>query len=188
MHIINDIKHRLSNLNLSGSSKLVRRSVAGLVALLLALIIFWAGTAVGYRKAMFSYRWHSHYAEQFAGDRSPLALFHDGDADNTPNPHGAFGMIASVQLPLIVIKGPAEAEKTIVVTSETVVRDEHDPAASTTLAAGQGVVVIGRPDDQGRVVASFIRIIPPPPFFDDGASPSSAAPSAASSSAAAPTR
>ena len=135
----------------------------GMIAVLFALVIFWAGMAVGYRKAMFSFHWHSNYAQQFAADRSPLGLPNDGDADNMPNPHGAFGVIVSVQLPAIIIKGPAEAEKTVVVTDKTVVRSFHDQVASSTLAAGQGVVVIGDPDDQGRIVASFIRILPPPP-------------------------
>jgi len=129
--------------------------------LLIALIIFWAGVAIGYNKAIFSYRWHSHYAEQFAGNQSPFAIPNDHDADNMPNPHGAFGTIISAHLPLIIIKGPIEAEKTVIITATTVIRDIHNDAASTTLTEGQGVVVIGSPDEQGRIVASFIRILPP---------------------------
>jgi len=127
----------------------------------IAFIIFWAGMAVGYKKAMFSYRWHSNYAQQFAQNGSPFALPSDSDEDNMPNPHGAFGMIVSVHLPTMMIKGPVEAEKTIIITNDTTVRDIHNQAASTTLINGQNVVVIGEPDDQGRIVASFIRILPP---------------------------
>lgn len=137
------------------------KPVGVLIALFAAFLIFWAGTAVGYRKAMFSYRWHSNYAEQFAGDRSPLALPMDGDGDIMPNPHGAFGVIVSESLPTLIIKGPHEAEKTIVVTPETTIKNIHDDAASSSLAVGQGVVTIGAPDEQGRIVASFIRILPP---------------------------
>ena len=131
-----------------------------LVGILIVIIIFWAGIAVGYHKAQFSNNWHSHYAEQFTSKQSPFSIPNDSDADNMPNPHGAFGQIISANLPLIIIKGPIEAEKTIVVTNTTVVRDVHDQVASTSLVAGQGVVVIGYPDEQGRVVASFIRILP----------------------------
>jgi hypothetical protein len=126
----------------------------------IALIIFWAGMAVGYRKAMFSYHWHSNYAEQFAQNGSMLDLPTDNDSDNMPNPHGAFGMIVSVQLPTMIIKGPVEAEKTIVISTSTLIRDIHDQTASTSLSAGQNVVVIGEPDEQGRIIASFVRILP----------------------------
>ena len=137
-------------------------ALKALGVLLVALIVFWAGMAVGYRKAMFSYSWHSHYAQQFAEDHSPL-FPNDGDADNMPNPHGAFGMVVAAHLPTIVIKGPNEAEKTVSIQSGTQVRSFHDAAASTTIKNGDFVVVIGSPDDEGRIVASFIRILPPPP-------------------------
>jgi len=133
-----------------------------LAVALIALLIFWAGTVVGYRKAAFSYRWDDSYARQFAGERSPLGFFDQDVSDRTPNPHGAFGQVVSVSLPVIVIKGPAEAEKEVVIGSTTVIRSFHDATASTTLMPGNTVVVIGSPNNSGQIEASFIRIMPPP--------------------------
>lgn len=130
-------------------------------AALIAFIIFWAGMAIGYKKAMFAYTWHSNYDKQFAGSQSPFDILDNRDADSMPNAHGAFGMIVSNRLPYIVVKGSFEAEKTIVVTNSTIVRDIHDQTASTSLGTGQSVVVMGWPDEQGRIIASFIRILPP---------------------------
>ncbi|MDE2037844.1 MAG: hypothetical protein KGI69_01300 [Patescibacteria group bacterium] len=142
-----------------GSSAL-SKLVAVLAVLLVALVIFWAGMAVGYRKAVFSYQWDDSYAKQFGGPHSPFMP----DADDASlNSHGAFGQIVAVRLPEFTVKGPAEAEKNVLVSDGTVIRYFHDQASTSDLSVGSTVVVIGEPDGQGRIQASLIRIVPPPP-------------------------
>ncbi|MDE1975399.1 MAG: hypothetical protein KGI49_02740 [Patescibacteria group bacterium] len=140
-------------------SSLVSRLIAVLGVLVAALIIFWAGTAVGYREASFSYAWDSSYARQFGGPHSPFMIGPDID-DSSLNSHGAFGVVVGVRMPEFTVKGPTEAEKNIVVATGTVIRYFHSEASSTAISPGETVVVIGEPDSQGRIQASLVRIVP----------------------------
>jgi len=138
------------------------RLVGILGVLLVALIIFWAGTAVGYREAVFSHQWDDNYAVEFGGSHSPFLPGMDGD-DSSLNSHGAFGQIVAVRMPEFTVKGPAEAEKDIIVEDGTIIRYFHGQASTSELVPGETVVVIGEPDNQGRIQASLIRIVPPAP-------------------------
>lgn len=129
--------------------------------LFVALLVFWAGTAVGYKQAAFSYHWNDNYSRQFGGPRSPLGF--QSDSDEPMSAHGAFGTIIGVKLPEIVVKGGGDVEKTVTVNGATVIRRFHDAASTTDLSNGQTVVVIGEPDSQGNINASLIRIVPPMP-------------------------
>ena len=133
-----------------------------LSVLLAILIIFSAGLFVGYRKAEFSYHWSNNYYRDFGGPHSPFGMMSGGD-DATPNPHGAFGTVVSVNLPSIAVKGPREAEKVIIIGPRTIVHLLRNLATSSDIHAGQSIIVVGEPDEQGQIQASFIRILPPPP-------------------------
>ena len=135
------------------------RLIAILCVLLAVLLVFWAGTAVGYREARFSGDWENNYARQFGGPGSPFVPQGLGD-DSFMSAHGAFGQIVGVRLPEIVVKGAAESEKTVTVNSGTVIRHLHALATTTDLAPGETVIVIGEPDDKGDIQASLIRIMP----------------------------
>lgn len=130
-----------------------------LVLFLAAILIFAIGMKVGYRKAMFSYHWNDTYAQEFGGPRSPFMMM-DNNADETPNPHGAFGTVIAVRMPNIVIKNKNEAERLVNIGTTTVVRRFHDLAASTTIRVGDNLVILGNSDDNGYINATFIRIVP----------------------------
>lgn len=78
--------------------------------LLVVLLIFWAGTAVGSREARFSRDWEDNYMNQFGGPGSPFVQQGDQD-DSFLSAHGAFGEVVGIRLPDMVIKGSAESEK-----------------------------------------------------------------------------
>ena len=140
----------------SGYNKLI----ISLGSLLAFLVIFAAGMAVGYREAAFSYHWQSNYGPGFSDPSSPFAPFiHDGD---DTNPHGAFGEIVSFKPPYLMVKGANQAESIITVGSSTIIRHIRAFGTTTDLLPGQEVVIIGTPDDSGRIQASFIRVVPPP--------------------------
>jgi hypothetical protein len=132
--------------------------------LLAILVIFGAGVFVGYRKADFSYRWSNNYYQDFGGMHSPFAPMgmSDGD-DNAPTPHGAFGTVIGVNLPTFAVKGQNEAEKVIIIGPQTIIRSMHNLGTTTDIHTGQSVIIIGEPDAQGQVIASFIRIVPASP-------------------------
>ncbi|MDB5238868.1 MAG: hypothetical protein JWO00_203 [Candidatus Parcubacteria bacterium] len=133
--------------------------------LVVALAIFWLGTVVGSRHAEFSSRWSNHYAENFGGMRSPFAMpsgsGSPGD-DRLDASNGAVGTVMSVNLPNIAVKNQSEAEKVIVVGSTTIIRKMRSPATVTDIRVGDFLVTVGTPDDQGRIVATFVRIMPTP--------------------------
>lgn len=134
--------------------------VTALGILLAVLVIFGAGVFVGYRKADFSYRWSDNYYRDFGGPNSPLGMS-DAD-DNAQTPHGAFGTVIGVNLPTFAVKGQNEAEKIIIVGPQTVIRTLRNSGTTTDIHVGQSVIIIGEPDDQGQIDASFVRIVPAP--------------------------
>jgi hypothetical protein len=142
------------------------KAILYLLAVLLgAALIFEGGVMVGYHRAAFSYQWNTNY---FRDDRDPRSFFtvfsHDSD---DPNPHGAIGQVVSVNLPQFMVKGPNSPEQVVVIGPGTSLRRFHGDGTSTDLKAGQQVIVIGSPDDQGEIRASFIRILPPLPTSSD---------------------
>lgn len=142
-------------------SSLLTRIIIILGALLIVLIIFGAGMAVGYRKAQFTSDWGNHYTDMFGGMRSPFAI--NPDADEISSADGAAGKVVAVNLPTVAVKGPNEVEKVIVIGPATVIRQFRDPATTTDIHIGDTLIGIGEPDSQGRIVATFVRLIPPPP-------------------------
>jgi hypothetical protein len=152
------------NINKFLQSEKYSKLITTLGILLAVLVIFGAGVFVGYRKADFSYRWSDNYYRDFGGPHSPFAPTGTSDADdNAPTPHGAFGTVIGVNLPNFAVKGPNEAEKVIVIGPQTVIRSMHNLGTTTDIKMGQSVIIIGEPDDQGQINASFVRIMPPPP-------------------------
>jgi hypothetical protein len=129
-------------------------------ALLAILLIFSAGMAVGYQRAAFSRGWNENYygnMSRFGRIFEPFA----GDSDNL-NSHGAIGNIMSVNLPRFVVRGPRQAEQVVAIGSSTVVRLMRSPGTINNLKSGERVIVIGVPDQEGQIRATFIRIIAPP--------------------------
>ncbi len=123
------------------------------------LIIFGAGIYIGHKATAFSYQWGANYAREFGGPRSPFG----GEIDDAPSmPHGAFGAVIGVNFPSFAIKGPHEAEKIILIGTSTLIRALRAEASTTDIHVGSAVIVIGEPDDHGRINATLIRIMPPP--------------------------
>ncbi len=133
--------------------------LSGIVLAVIMLLIFQAGVAVGYRKAMFKGRFGDTYSRAFGGKEGKFAVFLGDDM----NAHGAAGKIISVNFPTFVIKDPEEVERVIRVESDTEIRRFRDTATTTDLVSDEFVVVIGEPNDDAEIVAKLIRIMPPPP-------------------------
>jgi hypothetical protein len=87
---------------------------------------------------------------------------HGGFA-NMPLGHGAVGKIVSISLPLVVVAGPDNLEKTVVITDGTEIREFRETVSSDQLQIGDFIIVLGSPNDEGQVEAKLIRLAPPPP-------------------------
>jgi len=132
--------------------------LAGIGFLIIALVIFEAGVAVGFHKASFASRWQDNYARNFGDPRRMIVL-----PGGVPNPNGAFGTVESVALPTFVVDGKGEPEKTVVIGDDTLIREGDAAGAPSDVVPGAMVVVIGSPADDGAVAAQLIRIFPAAP-------------------------
>ncbi len=108
-------------------------------ALVVALLIFHAGAAMGSRHAF-----------------SRHGFFLGG--------HGAVGTIAALNLPTLVLSRRDGVQERVLLENETIIRTDSHDANTTDLAPGESVIVVGEPEDQddsgARVLdARLIRIL-----------------------------
>lgn len=138
------------------------RSIAiGLACIAVVLSVFRAGLALGYRRATFAARWGEHYERNFGGPRR--GMFSRGFWDRgAPNPHGTFGRILSIALPEITVAGRT-AEQVVRLNDRTAIRRFHDTITPADLHVDDDIMVIGRPDGNGVIDATFVRILSVPP-------------------------
>lgn len=145
-------------------SQSFRGILIGIFIAIVAFIIFQSGVAVGERKASFAHRFGDNFERNFKDPRGggfmqrgmPLGA-------EMPGGHGAVGKIVSINLPLIVVAGPDNLEKTVVVSDTTEIREFRDTLKSDQLSVGDFIIVLGTPNGEGQVDAKLIRLAPPPP-------------------------
>jgi hypothetical protein len=145
-------------------SKVFKGILTGIFIAIIALVIFQAGVAVGNRKASFAHRFGDNFERNFRDPRGGgfMKMGFPGGADK-PSGHGAAGEIVSIALPLVVVAGPDNLEKVVVVTDTTQVRKFQENIEVNELAVGDFIVVLGTPNNEGQVDAKLIRLAPPPP-------------------------
>lgn len=126
--------------------------------ILAVLIVFQAGVYVGVRKAALSFNMGDNYYRAVGPANFPHGPFGEefSEAD------GASGKIVSVTLPSFVV-ADRNGEKVILVSDQTTIRRMRDTASSTAIVPGDSAIVIGEPNDNGEIQATFIRLLPPPP-------------------------
>lgn len=145
-------------------SKKFKKISYGLAGAIILLLVFKAGMAVGYHKAAFSYRMGENYYRNFGPRRNFLSgLAHD----DFSAAHGEIGKIVSIDAASIVIADRDEPEKIVLISDQTQVRKMRDMLKPSDLKVDDYVMVLGSPDEQGRIQAKLIRIIPPPPESDE---------------------
>ena len=132
------------------------------LSVVLALaVVFWIGMVVGYRKAEFSYHFSDRYFRVFGGqNNSRFGIVGMMNTDDLIGGHGTVGKVVSVNLPTIVVSDRNGVEQTVTVKDDTTFRSARSMVASTTVTAGDSVVIIGNPDSNGRIVAKLVRIMP----------------------------
>lgn len=134
--------------------------VIGLAGFAVVILIFGAGMFVGGMKAKFSYRWAENYHRNFAGPRegffSKLREFPTRDFISG---HGSFGEVIEIKDKEFVIKSRENIEKVIVIKDDTIITKGRK-RIKDGLAVGDNVVIIGSPNDEGKIEAKMIRIIP----------------------------
>lgn len=139
--------------------------------LLVGLVSFAGGLAVGLHKARFSYAFGENYERNFMkgprmmngawrdneGRRS--MMFGRGQENEYRNGHGIVGEILSISETSLLVKDYFGNENTVTFTEKTLIKNGSTSLALTDLKAGDRIAVIGQPSETGTVVARFIRVL-----------------------------
>ena len=142
-------------------SKTVRGVLMGLGVAVLVLVIFQAGIVAGYHKAKFGARFGDNFERNFIGSRGG-GFGGRFPVPDMPGGHGAVGKIVSISLPQMVVAGPDNLEKTVLVSTSTMTRKFRDEISVDQLKVSDFVVVLGNPDNDGMIEAKLIRVMPTP--------------------------
>lgn len=139
--------------------------IIGLTLALVALIIFQAGIAVGEHRSNFAHRFGDNFEKNFRGGDGGMMGRGFGGGGPLPSGYGAVGEIINITLPYIVVAGPDNLEKTVVIGIDTHIREFQSELTSSDLVVGDHIIAFGEPNDEGQVEAKLIRLLPPPPGF-----------------------
>lgn len=142
-------------------------NIAGLIVILL---VFRFGVAVGYKKATFSYRWGENYHLNFGSPRKDFLFFSDGK-DDFISSYGAAGQIIKNDGDVLIVKDQSNVEKSILIKNGTAILRGREKIKPSDLKVNDFIVVIGEPNNAGQVEAKLIRIMPSPPPMEMNDSP-----------------
>ncbi len=155
-------------------SKIFKMTLWGIAGLIILLLVFKAGMAVGFRKASFSYKWGENYHQNFGGPRG--GFFQDFKKDfegkDFIEAYGSFGQIIKIdpstgsgQAATLVVKDSRNnVEKIVLIKDGTVIKRFQETAKPAELKVDDRIVVIGEPNNAGQIEAKLIRLLPPTPF------------------------
>lgn len=151
--------------------------LAGLGILLVALVSFATGIAVGLHKAKYSYAWGANYERNFSkgfgvdvrGDgrpAGPAGMFPGGmmnprdfDGRSFRNAHGISGTILSIAGNAVIVADQNGEENTVAIGEKTLIKNGRGTIAVSDLRQGDRIVVVGNPGGDGVVNADLIRIL-----------------------------
>jgi len=141
--------------------------IIGLGLAIIGLIIFQAGIAVGQHRSNFTNRFGDNFERNFRGPEKGMMPQGFPGEDLLPSGYGAVGEIINIALPNIIVAGPDNLEKTIVIGTDTLIREFQTELTSSDLQIGDHIITLGEPNDEGQINAKLIRLLPPPPDFND---------------------
>jgi len=142
-------------------SKTARDIIIIIGIVIIVLGILFVGINIGERRARFAGNYGNNFERNFLGSKSGMTGMMERYFGGTmPGAHGSTGEILSVNLPQIIVSGQDNLEKTVLISTSTVIRQFRENMQSSDLKAGDFVVILGDPNDQGQIDAKLIRIMP----------------------------
>ncbi|MCH7641234.1 hypothetical protein IID22_03495 [Patescibacteria group bacterium] len=123
--------------------------IAGALVVLVILVVFVVGIHIG-RNQQFKRYWPFWERRHTYRSFVPRKL----------NGHGVFGQIESLSESSMVIEEKDGALKTVLWDNQTRFIKNHDSSSADALVAGETIVVIGKPSEEGdAIVARIVRIM-----------------------------
>jgi len=142
-------------------SKLFKGVILGIAAFMLLMLVFGCGVFIGGKRADFSFKWAEAYHRNFAGPRG--GFFDNFMSRDFMDANGLFGQIIKVEGQTLTIKSQDNVEKIVIVKSDAAIRRQKDNLKLSDIRAGDNIVVIGEPNNDGQIEAKLIRIMPSNP-------------------------
>jgi hypothetical protein len=155
------------NMQEISKSKMLKVAALAVGGILVVLVSFAGGVAIGLKKARFSYDFGKNYERNFVGgpfqgpgmmDRGPRGMMPDFEGRGFRNGHGIAGTIISIVDNKIVIKDRDGQENTITVSDQTLIKSGQNTIKISDLKQDEQIVVMGRPGDNGTINADLIRV------------------------------
>ena len=150
-------------------SKPFKISMTIVISLMLSLLVFELGVNVGFQKANFSYKWRDNYNNNITRRNNNCMEPPFNERNFGPeergfvNSNGSAGEIIKINEDYsLIIKDIDNTEKNVVIDNNTTIREFKNEIKKEDLKIGQKVVVIGEPNDSGKIEAKLIRIMPEP--------------------------
>lgn len=126
------------------------------ISALALLLAFFVGVAAGFHRAAFSYHLEQNYGRSFGTITGRFMQPGMG----IPREHGTSGKIVSVTASAATIARASGPEQQVDFDADTLIRNQNSVASSSSLVAGDFVIVFGDPSNTGSIHARLIRIIP----------------------------
>jgi len=156
------------NINKIVQSKVIIVIIVAIFELAFLAGAFNLGVRVGYHKARFSYAWGEYYDRNFGGPRRGIFGAPEGPAFGRSafegpafmNAHGIFGSVIKIDGDTVIIKGADNMERVILISGETQINKFKGTLRKEDLKVNDKIIVIGDPNEQGQIIAKFIRVMP----------------------------
>lgn len=145
-------------------SKKFKTALIIIASATVVLAVFQVGVFVGFKKASFSNNWGNNYYRAFGqpqDDQRMMGFPREGMGFS--DSHGVAGRVLKVMPPRIMIEGMDRVEKSVLIKDSTVIRRFRDNIDISKIQVDESAVVLGSPNNDGEIEASFIRLMPPPP-------------------------
>lgn len=136
---------------------LIKGLLIGFGTAFAVVAIFSFGMFVGEQKARFSERWGQNYSKEFGPP--PAGLL--GRPRGNFGGHGAAGVVIKKETDQLLLRSPDNAEKVILIKKDTYFVKNRSKASLKDVKEKSNIVVIGSPDNKGRIKARLIRIFEP---------------------------